>query len=220
HGLLVAAIVIVPLMQAQSGFPQVKIQTVLAVSPPMVPPPPMSAKKKRTSTKGDSKRKDSPKPKPRPVDNKLIQPLFISEEIEEEDLADFGGDSGDDYGVIGGSDFGDIDGVLGGIDNGKNSSSNPIVRVSQFERPRLLKQVAPLYPEHALRAHINGVVIVEASTDIYGRVIRVNIINGHPLLKASAITAIRQWVYEPYIINGVPRPVIFTVTVNFRLTNG
>jgi protein TonB len=28
---------------------------------------------------------------------------------------------------------------------------------------------------------------------------------------------VRQWVYEPMIINGRPRPVIFTVTVRFQL---
>jgi hypothetical protein len=36
-------------------------------------------------------------------------------------------------------------------------------------------------------------------------------------LDQSAIDAVRQWVYEPMIINGRPRPVIFTVTVRFQL---
>ncbi|MCP4151832.1 MAG: hypothetical protein GY757_29080, partial [bacterium] len=175
HGLLVAAIVIVPLMQAQSGFPQVKIQTVLAVSPPMVPPPPPGGKKKRTSTTGDTKKKEIPKPKPRMADARLITPVNISDDIDEEDLAAFGDDSGYEDGLVeGGLEDGDPSSLLASLYRGKGSNSdNHTTRVSQFERPRLLKQVAPLYPEHALRAHINGVVIVEASTDIYGRVIRV-----------------------------------------------
>ncbi|HEX9902002.1 MAG TPA: energy transducer TonB [Acidobacteriota bacterium] len=38
-----------------------------------------------------------------------------------------------------------------------------------------------------------------------------------PLLDQSAIDAVRQWVYEPMIINGRPRGVIFVVTVRFKL---
>jgi TonB family protein len=70
-----------------------------------------------------------------------------------------------------------------------------------------------------LKAHIQGNVVINATTDIYGRVIQAQVINGHPLLRQAALTAIRQWVYEPYILNGVPRPVRFTVVVKFNLNN-
>jgi len=61
--------------------------------------------------------------------------------------------------------------------------------------------------------------VINATTDIYGRVVEAKVINGHPLLRPSAIAAIREWVYEPYILNGVPRPVKFTVVVRFNLQN-
>jgi protein TonB len=64
---------------------------------------------------------------------------------------------------------------------------------------------------------VEGVVIIEAQTDMYGRVRDVKVLRSIPLLDQAAIDAVRQWVYEPMIINGRPRGVIFTVTVRFTL---
>ncbi|MBN2207069.1 MAG: TonB family protein, partial [Candidatus Aminicenantes bacterium] len=52
---------------------------------------------------------------------------------------------------------------------------------------------------------------------IYGRVIRWKVLRSIPLLDQAAIDAVKQWVYEPMVINGKPRGVIFTVTVRFQL---
>ncbi|MBM3782471.1 MAG: TonB family protein [Acidobacteria bacterium] len=38
-----------------------------------------------------------------------------------------------------------------------------------------------------------------------------------PLLDAAAIEAVRQWRYTPTLLNGVPVPVVMTVTVRFSL---
>jgi protein TonB len=46
----------------------------------------------------------------------------------------------------------------------------------------------------------------------------VKVLRGFPLLDAAAIEAVKQWVYTPTLLNGVPVPVIMTVTVNFRLS--
>jgi protein TonB len=77
--------------------------------------------------------------------------------------------------------------------------------------------VDPPYPELARQARVEGVVIVEAITDVYGRVQTVRVLRSIPLLDQSAIDAVRQWLYEPMLINGKPRGVIFTVTVTFKL---
>jgi protein TonB len=74
-----------------------------------------------------------------------------------------------------------------------------------------------VYPEIARQARVDGVVIVEATTDIYGRVQNVKILKSIPLLDQAAVDAVRQWVYEPMIINGRPRGVIFVVRVIFTL---
>ncbi len=41
-----------------------------------------------------------------------------------------------------------------------------------------------------------------------------------PTLDEPAVEAVRQWVYTPTLINGVPVGVILTVTVNFVLRDG
>jgi protein TonB len=64
---------------------------------------------------------------------------------------------------------------------------------------------------------VEGIVIVEATTDIYGRVQNVKVLKSIPLLDQAAVDAVRQWVYEPMVINGRPRGVIFVVTVTFKL---
>ena len=37
------------------------------------------------------------------------------------------------------------------------------------------------------------------------------------LLDDAALTAVRQWKFSPTLLNGVPVPIVMTVTVNFKL---
>jgi protein TonB len=39
----------------------------------------------------------------------------------------------------------------------------------------------------------------------------------HELLSKAAIEAVKQWKYEPMLIKGKPMPIIFTVTMTFKL---
>ena len=45
----------------------------------------------------------------------------------------------------------------------------------------------------------------------------VRVVKGVPLLDAAAVEAVRQWRYEPTLMNGVPVPIAMTVTVTFTL---
>jgi len=123
-------------------------------------------------------------------------------------------EGGVEGGVVGGVLGGVVGGVLGGV---VGEVEAPIRAVGQIKPPKLIKKVEPLYPEIARQARVEGVVIIEATTDMYGRVQRVNILRSIPLLDQAAVDAVRQWVYEPMVINGRPRGVIFTVTVTFKL---
>jgi len=95
--------------------------------------------------------------------------------------------------------------------------ASPVRAVGEIKPPKLIKKVEPVYPEIARQAQVEGVVILEATTDIYGRVKAVRVLRSIPLLDQAAVDAVRQWVYEPMIIDGEPRGVIFTVTVSFKL---
>ncbi|MFB0564117.1 MAG: TonB family protein [Candidatus Aminicenantaceae bacterium] len=83
---------------------------------------------------------------------------------------------------------------------------------------KLIHKVDPVYPETARQARISGIVILEATTDTKGNVIKVKVLRPvHPELDKAAIDAIKQWKYEPIIIKGKPVGVTFTVTVRFNL---
>lgn len=96
----------------------------------------------------------------------------------------------------------------------------PVRAIGEIKAPRLLKRMEPVYPEDARKARVEGVVILEATTDIYGRVQSIKVLRSIPMLDQAAMDAVRQWVYEPMIINGKPRGMIFTTTVTFVLEEG
>ena len=64
---------------------------------------------------------------------------------------------------------------------------------------------------------MQGVVIVEATIGPDGKVSDARVLRSIPLLDQAALDAVRQWVFTPTLLNGVPVPVIMTVTVNFTL---
>jgi len=74
-----------------------------------------------------------------------------------------------------------------------------------------------VYPDAALQAGVQGVAILECLISPQGRVTEVKILRGVPLLAEAAVGAARQWVYTPTLRDGVPVPVIMTVTVRFDL---
>ncbi|MGE3178826.1 MAG: energy transducer TonB [Vicinamibacterales bacterium] len=83
--------------------------------------------------------------------------------------------------------------------------------------PTKVKDVTPVYPAIALATRTQGIVIIEATLDVNGRVVDARVLRSIPLLDAAAVEAVRQWEYTPTRLNGVPVPVVMTVTVNFAL---
>ncbi len=110
--------------------------------------------------------------------------------------------------AAGGGTAGAVGGVVSGVLKPGDEKVKP---------PKLVKEVKPVYPDKAAKAGVEGVVIMEATTDTYGRVAAVKVLRGIPLLDQAAIDAVKQWVYEPMVIDGKPRPMVFTVTVRFAL---
>ncbi len=81
--------------------------------------------------------------------------------------------------------------------------------------PKKIKNVAPVYPALAQSAHVTGVVTIEATIGPDGKVIDAKVVRSIPLLDQAALDAVQQWEYLPTMLNGVPVPVLVTVTVNF-----
>jgi periplasmic protein TonB len=93
-----------------------------------------------------------------------------------------------------------------------------LVRVgSGIRAPKKIVDVAPEYPEIARRSRVSGMVMLEAVLDAGGRVQSVRVLRSVPLLDDAAIRAVRQWRYSPTELNGVPVPVLMTITVVFSL---
>jgi protein TonB len=92
------------------------------------------------------------------------------------------------------------------------------VRVGgQIKAPTQLKKVQPVYPQIAQSARVQGIVILEATIGVNGKVQDVKVLRSVPLLDQAAIDAVRQWEYTPTLLNNVPTAVIMTVTVTFNL---
>ena len=72
-----------------------------------------------------------------------------------------------------------------------------------------------MYPAIAQSARVGGVVIIEATIGPDGKVIDAKVMRSIPMLDQAALDAVRQWEYTPTLLNGVPVPILMTVTVNF-----
>ena len=92
------------------------------------------------------------------------------------------------------------------------------VRVAQLPvAPRKIADARPLYPEIALRARVEGTVVLEAVLDPAGRVTQLRVIRSVPTLDQAALDAVRQWRYTPSIYGGQPVSVLMTITIRFTL---
>ena len=203
HVVAAILIVIVPLLSADqlpdpaSAVKAFFVEPMAAPAPPPPPPPPAA-------------RPAAPKVVVRPVvENTFVAPVEVPEEITPEESIDMGVEGGVPGGVVGG--------IVGGLPD----APPPVqaVRVGgQIKEPKKLKNVSPVYPDIAKQARVQGVVILECTISPQGKVTDVKVLRGIPLLDQAAIDAVKQWVYTPTLLNGVPVPVIMTVTVNFKLS--
>ncbi len=95
-----------------------------------------------------------------------------------------------------------------------------LLRVSNLAEGNLIHRVQPTYPTLARQARIQGSVQLRAIIGKDGRIENLSILSGHAMLIASAIAAVKQWRYRPYLLNGEPVEVETDITVNFVLSGG
>ena len=93
----------------------------------------------------------------------------------------------------------------------------PVRPGGNVQAPARTLFVAPIYPAAALAARVSGHVIVEAIIGTDGRVRNAKVLRSVLLLDDAALAAVRQWRYTPTTLNGIPVPVMMTVTVRFDL---
>ncbi len=219
HGAVIAGVLVAPLLSDSVQMPELKFVSVSLMATPPEPPSPPKSSSSRRAQRNEASQEREATPKPMPT-SRFVAPIEIPDDIEPEDSDSFFGDTGDTGEYIPGAEYGPIDVETfnsGFLKKDTSDSSSSKMMPSRVTPPRLIRKIAPTYPPVAQNARIQGNVLVEAVTDIYGKVMNVRIISGHPLLQSAAIQAVKQWIYEPYIINGYPKAVVFTVAVNFQL---
>jgi protein TonB len=212
-------------------LPKTTLQSFLvAPPPPPPPPPPPSAPAPVKIVKVIPRQFDA---------GKLMAPKVVPKEIatikEEELPPASSGVAGVVGGVPGGVAGGTPGGVLGGIIGSVPSAAvlpppppppaekKPVTpkRITiggNVQQAKLVRQPKPNYPPLAKQARISGVVHLAAIISKDGTIQDLKVIGGHPLLIPAALEAVKQWVYQPTLLNGEPVEVSTQIDVNFTLS--
>jgi protein TonB len=203
-----SAIVLVPLLMSSdlpepaTGVRAFLVEPPAIAAPPPPPPAPAAAAARR-----------APVPT---APARFVAPVATPESVVPEESFD----AGIEGGVAGGVEGGVEGGVVGGIIGGLPEAPPPVepVRVGgQISEPRKLRHVPPVYPDLARQARVTGIVILDAEISPAGQVGEIKVLRSIPLLDEAAMAAVKQWVYAPTLLNGVPVPVIMTITLRFSL---
>jgi protein TonB len=215
--LLVGAVLIVPLMFTEA-LPTAQLVTFLVAPTPPPPPPPAPAVaplKVIKQVQSDLS------------DGRLRAPGRIPQKVAmiKEDEAPPSISSG--AGVIGGVAGGQLGGVIGGIISSvPHTASVPKLAVVPPKRITVSQGVSegqkifspdPKYPNIALAARVQGVVILNAVISKTGAIENLETVSGHPMLVPAAVDAVKQWRYRPFLLDGTPVEVETVITVNFHM---
>ncbi len=226
---LVGILLLVPLIFTDA-LPRAELSNLfmMPAPPPAAPPPPPPAEIMQRVAKVIPRQF---------VDSRLMAPRAVPERIAmivEEDLPP--AVSGVVGGVEGGVPGGMLHGVIGAVVGAASSHTTalpppppPPVTVQKPTPPqrikvggnvqeaKLIKRVIPSYPPLARQARVGGIVQLLGVITKEGVVAQLQVVSGHPLLVGAALEAVRQWVYEPTLLNGDKVEVIAPITVNFIL---
>jgi periplasmic protein TonB len=218
QGAIVVVFVLIPLIYTEALPKQLLTTFLVAPAPPPPPPPPAAAAPRIV------------KPVARLIQaGKMMAPTVIPKKVEmikEEEMPPDVGAVGVVGGVPGGIAGGSAGGVLGGIIGGTGGGMPPPPKPTQqrvriggnVQAAKMLRQIQPMYPQIAKTAHVQGTVILHAIISKDGTVQELQYISGPALLMRSAMDAVRQWKYQPTLLNGEPVEVDTTISVVFTLS--
>ena len=102
-------------------------------------------------------------------------------------------------------------------DNSGSKAQKPLSVSPEIMARNLVSKAVPIYPPAAKKAKIQGTVVLNAVIDKDGNVENVRAISGPQELQQSAIDAVRQWKYKPYLLNGDPVELETTINIIYSL---
>ena len=82
---------------------------------------------------------------------------------------------------------------------------------------RIISRVPAEYPAIAKLARVQGAVTFSVIVGPDGKVQNVQFVSGPAMLSQAGLDAVKQWVYQPFLLNGQPVTVQTTAIVNFVL---
>jgi protein TonB len=86
------------------------------------------------------------------------------------------------------------------------------------QEKKLTKKVDPVYPKEAFDAKLTGVISLEVTIGVDGKVTKVRpVSNGDPMLIKAAEDAVKQWVYKPTMVDKMPVEVLTIVSIKFKV---
>jgi protein TonB len=214
---VILVLILIPLIYTEA-LPKAMMATMLTAPPPPPPPPPPPVAAQIVHVKPQAHLMDAGKliaPKVIPRDIKIIK-----EEAEPDVMS-----SGMTGGVPGGVSGGSMGGVLGGDIGGMGTAPAPPkprptgpVRVGgNVQAARIINRINPVYPPLARQTRISGTVRLHAIIGKDGTIQSLEVMSGHPLLQQAALDAVRQWRYQPTLLNGDAVDVDTTIDVIFTL---
>jgi len=223
--ILIGIAILIPLIYTDT-LPRTTLTSFLVAPPPPPPPPPPAAAPVKVQ-----------RVIPRQFDaGRLMAPRAVPKQIaiiKEEELPPPTGAVGVVGGVPGGVPGGAGGGIIGGIIGAAPVAAPPPPPKVEVQKPltpqrirvggnvqqaKLVRQPKPVYPPLAKQARIQGVVRFTAIIGKDGTIQNLQLVTGHPLLVPSAQEAVKQWVYQPTLLNGEPVEVITQIDVNFTLS--
>ena len=211
----VVVLILIPLIYTEA-LPKAMLSSILLAPPPPPPPPPPPAAVQVVKIKPMVRLMDA---------GKLVAPKAIPKDIniiKEEELPPDAGMQGIAGGVPGGVAGGSMGGVLGGVIGVKappppKVTPKRVMVGGNVQAARLVNKVQPLYPPLARQTRISGTVKLHAIIGKDGSVQQLVMVSGHPLLVQAALDAVKQWRYQPTLLNGEPVEVDTEIDVIFSL---
>ncbi|MGO9403328.1 MAG: TonB family protein [Terriglobales bacterium] len=98
--------------------------------------------------------------------------------------------------------------------------SEPVALSEEAARALLVHSVNPVYPPEALAQKLHGAVVLQAVIGRGGNVEDLKIVRGYFVLGRAAISAVKQWKFQPYSVNGQAAATQTVITINFSYPPG
>jgi protein TonB len=217
-----AAVLVMPALFVAERIPEIPTMFAFVAPAPLPPAPPPPPAQPSGAVKPVTQMQPTRSTRP------PLAPVESPKAIEVEAP----GQPAIDEGVPGGVDGGVAGGIAGGVTGGvpepppappppPPAAREPVRIAGQIQPPKLVHRVEPVYPPAAAMARLQGLVLLEALVDHEGSVAEVKVLrSAGSILDREALIAVKQWRYEPLVLNGRHERFVLTVVIQFSVGNG